>query len=65
MAQADNGEAGAAEGRREVGDSQGISSAGSGGNSVVVELYRETTGGGGTVGGASDDFLYLFRREGL
>ena len=52
----DHGEAGALEGRHKVGDSQDISSAGSGGNSVGDELYRETTGGGGTVGGAANNF---------
>ena len=52
----DHGETGAAEGRHEMGDTQGISSAGSVGNSVGNELYRETTGEGGTVGGAANDF---------
>ena len=46
----------ALEGRREVGESQGGSSAGSGGNSVGDELHRETTGEGGTLGDTAANF---------
>ena len=56
FSKADHGEAGAEEVRSDVGDSQGRISAGSGGNSVIKNLYRETTGDGGTVGGAAADF---------
>ena len=54
--EADNGEAVAEEGRKEVGDSQGISSSGSGGNSVVDELHMETIWDGDIVIGAADNF---------
>ena len=51
-----HGEAGATEGRWEMGDAHSGSSEGSGGNSVGYDLHMYTTGNGGTVGGAADDF---------
>ena len=48
-----------------MGDSQDISSAGSGGDSVGNELCRETTGDGGTVGGAAADFRGVSKGEGI
>ena len=54
--EADNGEAVAEEGRKEVGDSQVKRNAGSGGDSVVDELHLETIQDSDTVIGAADDF---------
>ena len=56
FSEADNGKAGAVEGRREVGESQGGRSVGSGRNSVGNDLHRETTGYCVTVSGAADNF---------
>ena len=54
--EADNRKSGAAEGIQEVGDYQGGSSVGNGGNSVINDLHRDTTGYGVTVGDAAADF---------
>ena len=61
----DHGEASAADRRREVGDAQGVSSAGSGRNAVGNDLYRETTGNRGTVGGVTTNIRSMCRVEGL
>ena len=44
------------ESRQDMGDARGVSSAGSGGNSVSNDLHRETTGNSGTVRGAEANF---------
>ena len=54
--EANQGELGAEEGRQDVGDSQGGSTAVSGSKSVGDDLHRETTGDSGTVGGAAEMF---------
>ena len=47
----DHGEASATNMIRYMGDAWGRSSAGSGGNTVGNDIYRETSGNRGTVGG--------------
>ena len=49
----DHGEASTIDSIRDVGDAQGRSSTGSGGNLVNDDLHRETTGNRGTVGGVA------------
>ena len=58
-------EARAADIRRDMGDSQGRSSAGSGGNAVGDDLYRDMAGNRGTVGGITTNIQSVFREEGL
>ena len=56
VSEADHREAGVVGGRQDVGDSQGGSSAGSGGNLVINDLHRKKMGDNGTVGGAAANF---------
>ena len=51
--------------RRDMGDSQGRSSAGGGGNAVGDDLYREKAGNRGTVGGITTNIRIVCRGEGL
>ena len=55
VSETDHGEASAADNRRDMGDAQGVSSAGISGNSVGDELHRETTWKCGTLGGVAVD----------
>ena len=48
-----------------MGYSRGRISAGSGGNTVGDDLYRETAGNRGTVGGVTTNILSMCRGEGL
>ena len=48
-----------------MGDAQGGSITGSGGNTVVNYIYRETTGNRGTVGGVTTDIRSVCRGKGL
>ena len=59
VSEADNMEAGAEEDRQDVGNSQGVSSLGSGGKLFGNYLHHNNTGDGGTVGGVAADFLGL------
>ena len=51
--------------RRDVGYARGRSSAGSGGNTVGNDLYRDMAGNCGTVGGVTTDIRSVCRVEGL
>ena len=51
--------------RRDIGDARGISSAGSGSNTVRDYLHRETSGNRTTVGSVAVDIRSVHRREGL
>ena len=51
--------------RRYVGYARGRSSAGSGGNAVGVDLYRETEGSCGTVSAVTTNILGVCIGEGL
>ena len=44
-----------------MGDARGRSSAGSGGNAVGDDLYRETTGNCGTVGDITTNIRSMYR----
>ena len=61
----DHGEYSAADSRRYMGDAQGRSSARSGRNTVVNDIYRETIDNRVTVGGVATDIRSVFRVESL
>ena len=65
FSQIDHGEAILADSRRYMGDIRGGIGAGSGGNTVVNDLYRETKGNRGTVGGVGTDIRSGCRVESL
>ena len=60
-----HGEEDTAEGRQDVGDSQGVISAGSSANPVVNGLHHNKTGDGGRMGGTADNFRHVCKGDGL
>ena len=60
-----HGKVGIVEVKWDVGDSQGESSVGSGGNPVENELHWKKTGGGGIVGGALANFRGMHKEYGI
>ena len=65
VTQTDPGEVSVADTRRGVGDARGGISAGSSGNAVGDDLYRETVDNRGTVGGVTNTIRSVCRGEGI
>ena len=65
FSQTNHGEVSAADSRRDIGDALGRSSAGSGRNTAVNELYMETTSNRDTVGGVATNIQSVCRGEGI
>ena len=65
LTQTDHGEASTADRRRDIRDARGGISAGSGGNTVGDDLYRETVGNRGSFGGVTTNIRSVCRGERL
>ena len=65
VSETNHGEAGAAEGRWDVGDSKGGSSEGSGSNPVLNDLHWNKTDDCGTVGDTAEIFRCMRKGDGL